>query len=297
MNRIVECVPNISEGRNADIVEEIADAFRGRKGVRLLDCSSDADHNRSVITAAGEPEAVREAVLEMTRRALALIDLRKHTGVHPRMGAVDVIPFIPVSGTDFAGTAELARSAGREIAREGIPVYFYGRAALRPEHENLADCRRGEFEGLREKMLDPVWRPDCGPSVPHASFGAAAVGCRKFLCAFNVNLASDDLAAAREIAKKVRASGGGLACCKAIGVRLESRGIVQVSMNLTDYSVTDPETAFGAVRDEAAALGIGIAGSEIIGLVPAEALAPGAAGRIMLENSPEECILEKRLYG
>lgn len=296
MDKIVECVPNFSEGRDKAVIEGIVDVFRGKPDVKLLDYSSDADHNRSVITAVGTPEAIENAAVEMVKRAMVLIDLNKHEGEHPRMGAVDVIPFVPVKNVSFEETVELSRKVGKTIGGLGIPVYMYDKSAVVPQHENLSDCRKGEFEGLSRKMKDPVWAPDYGPAEPHKTFGAVAVGCRTFLCAFNVNLATDDLGVASAIAKKIRFSSGGLECVKAIGVELKSRGIVQVSMNLTDYTKTGLFTVFEAIRKESGRYNVEVIGSEIIGLVPSDALVECAASYLKIENYSRSMILENKIY-
>ena len=295
MDKIIECVPNFSEGRRAEVIEKIVDAFRGREGIKLLDYTSDKDHNRSVITALGEPNALKKAALDMVRRALECIDLRQHEGKHPRMGAVDVMPFIPVKGVSVEETIELSIDVAREIGKQGIPVYLYDKSALIKEHENLADCRKGNFEGLNQKMMQPIWKPDFGPKRPHESFGAIAVGCRKFLCAYNINLDSSDLAAAKTIAGIIREKGGGLKCCKALGIELKSRSLAQVSMNLTDYEVTGMLDAYKAVEREAEKLGIKVLSSEIIGLIPKAALQGARPEQLKIENYSPEKILENRL--
>ena len=232
MDKIVECVPNFSEGRDLQKVEQIVDAFRAREGVKLLDYSNDRDHNRMVVTAVGTPEAMKEAVLEAIGRAARLIDLTRHTGGHPRMGAADVVPFIPVRGMDMDEAVALSREVGQAVAeRYGIPVYLYEKSATAPHRENLADVRRGQFEGLAEKMARPEWQPDFGPARPHPTAGACIVGARIPLIAYNINLNTDRLDVAQAIARRIRHSGGGLRYCKAMGVALHEKGIVQVSMN------------------------------------------------------------------
>lgn len=239
MNKIIECVPNFSEGRDKQIVEKIADAFSAKDNVKLLDYSSDADHNRSVITVAGEPEALKEAVIEAVGIAVELINLTKHSGQHPRMGAVDVIPFIPIKNVTMDEAITLSKEVGDAIGEKyNLPVFLYEKSATQQHRENLANVRKGEFEGLKEKMLSPEWKPDFGPLQPHPTAGAVAVGARMPLVAYNVNLNTSDLEIATAIAKKVRHIGGGLRFCKAMGVELEDKGITQVSMNLTDYTKT-----------------------------------------------------------
>jgi glutamate formiminotransferase len=289
MKKIVECVPNFSEGRDRQKIEAIAGVFRGREDVRLLDYSADRDHNRMVITAIGEPQALKDAVLDAIGVAVESIDLRIHEGEHPRMGAADVVPFIPLRGMSMDEAAELAREVGREAARRfGLPVYLYEKAATAPHRANLAEVRRGGFEGLAAKMALPEWKPDFGPVAPHPTAGAAIVGARMPLIAYNVNLDSDDLGIARAIARTVRESNGGLPCVKAMGVELREQGRVQVSMNLTDYTVTPPHKALEAVRTEAAKRGVSVIGSEIIGLAPVRALTGAAEFYLGLEGFDAE---------
>lgn len=274
MERILECIPNFSEGRDPEVVEAITDCFRGKKGVKLLDYTSDPDHNRMVVTAAGEPEALKNAVVEAAGAAVKRIDLRTQKGRHPRMGAVDVIPFVPIKGMDLSEADEIARKAGALIGeRYGVPVFLYEKSATRKNRENLADIRRGQFEGLFEKMKDKaLWTPDFGPHRPHESAGATAVGARLPLIAYNIFLNTDDVEIAKKIAGKIRERDGGLPGVKALGLFLESKGLAQVSMNLVDYHKTGIYEAFAAVKQEAEALGAGVLESELIGLVPLEAL-------------------------
>ncbi|MGH9749863.1 MAG: glutamate formimidoyltransferase [Candidatus Polarisedimenticolia bacterium] len=294
--QLVECVPNVSEGRDPDLVAALAQAARRAGPARLVDLSSDPDHNRSVFTFAGAPRDVLAAIEALVAAAVDRIDLRRHRGSHPRMGAVDVIPFVPVRRATMAECVALAHDAGRAIAaRHGIPVYLYERAATAPHRRNLADVRRGGFEGFPGKIRDPLWKPDYGPDRVHPSAGCVAVGARPFLIAFNVNLASPDLETAKAIARAVRESSGGLPCVKAMGVPLTGRGRVQVSMNLTDYRTTSIARAFEAVRAEAARRGVEVDGSEIVGLVPAEALVGAAAELLKVEGFSPERILEHRL--
>jgi glutamate formiminotransferase len=292
----MECVPNFSEGRDTEKIEQIAGAFRAKKGVRLLDYSSDADHNRMVVTAVGEPLALKAAVLEAIGTAVGLIDLNKHTGQHPRMGAVDVVPFIPIRDCTMEEAVALSGEVGRAVAQQyGLPVFFYEKSASAPHRENLANVRKGEFEGLDEKLLLPGWIPDCGPRRKHPTAGAVAIGARMPLIAYNVNLNTNNLDIARRIARKVRHSGGGLRYCKAMGVELKGRGIVQVSMNLTDYSHTTLYAAFELVKMESRRYGVSVAGSEIIGLAPMAALADAAAYYLRLENFSAQQLLEAHL--
>ncbi|MCC6390919.1 MAG: glutamate formimidoyltransferase [Bryobacterales bacterium] len=295
--KLIECVPNFSEGRERAKVEAIVQAIASAAGVHLLAWECDADHNRSVVTFAGAPSAVLEGAFRGVGKAAELIDIRAHHGVHPRIGAADVVPLIPLEGVTLAECAALAHSLGSRIATElGVPVYFYEAAARRPERRNLENIRRGGWEALRHAATHEASRmPDAGGPQLHPTAGATAVGARKFLLAFNVNLATDDVEAARKIARKIRASSGGLPHVKAMGVFLQSRGQAQVSMNLTDFEVTPLHTVFEAVRREAEAAGVPIAGSEIIGLMPAEALAQAAAHFLHCENYRPGLVLEKRL--
>ncbi len=277
-------------------IERIVGAFRGREGVKLLDYSADRDHNRMVVTAVGEPEAMKAAVLDAIGLAVELIDLRTHSGGHPRIGAADVVPFIPVRGMAMEEAAELAREVAREAAsRYGLPVYLYEKAASAPHRENLADVRRGQFEGLAAKMAQPEWKPDFGPAAPHPTAGASVIGARQYLIAYNVNLNTQDLDVARAVARRVRGSGGGLRFCKAMGVDLAEKGIVQVSMNLTDYTQTAVYRAHEMVRMEAARYGVTVAGGELIGLMPIEALVDTAAYYLGLDGFDTSRILESHL--
>ncbi|MDR0422636.1 MAG: glutamate formimidoyltransferase [Proteiniphilum sp.] len=296
MHKIMECVPNFSEGRDKGIIEKIAAAFRHRDGVKLLDCSSDADHHRSVITVAGEPGALKEAVVEAMGTAVALIDLTQHRGQHPRMGAVDVVPFVPISNVTMEEAISLSKEvAAAAAARYALPVYLYERSATAPHRENLSTVRRGGFEALSAKMTLPDWIPDYGPSRPHPTAGAAAVGARPPLVAYNVNLATDNLQIAIAISRRVRHLNGGLRYCKAMGVALRERGITQVSMNLTDCSQTALYRAHELVRIEAQRYGVAIAGAEVIGLLPLETLVETAAYYLGLENFSVSRVLEARL--
>jgi glutamate formiminotransferase len=281
---LVECVPNFSEGRDPAKIDAIAEAIRSA-GAAILDRSSDHDHHRSVVTFAALADRVGEAAFRAVRQAVASLDLRSHSGVHPRIGAADVVPFVPVRGVTLADCAAIARQTGRRIWEElRVPVYLYEAAALRPECRNLADIRRGAV---------PI--PDFGGPTLHLSAGAVVVGARKFLIAFNVNLQTSDVAIARRIARAVRFSSGGLPCVKAMGVLLASRNLAQVSMNLTDFEQTSIPVAFEAVRAQAAQYGVAIAGSEIVGLVPRKALDPEAASHLQLENFGPRSILENLL--
>ena len=293
---LIECVPNVSEGRRPEVVACLAEALTATAGVRLLDYSADAAHNRSVFTIVGDAEALAAAVLALFARALPLVDLRHHTGEHPRIGAVDVVPFIPLAATPMAACVALARDVGRRVAEQfGVPVFLYEHAASTPARQRLERIRRGGFEGLAAKLQEPEWAPDFGPRVPHPTAGASVVGARGPLIAFNVDLDTDRLDIATAIAKTVRESSGGLPSVKALGVRLPHRGIVQVTTNLTNYRVTPLPTLFAAVAREAARHGVGVLRSELIGLLPADALAGTTPAALRLDGFREDRILEYRL--
>lgn len=294
---LVECVPNFSEGRRAEVIEAIVAPFRDRPGVHLLDHRADPDHNRLVVSLVGEPAPLQEALLEACRAAVAGIDMRTHRGAHPRIGAVDVIPFVPARHFTMEECVFLARTFARRYAEVlQVPVYLYESAALRPERRNLENVRKGQFEALAAEGLVSEGRaPDAGPARLHPSAGATAIGARAFLVAFNVNLASRDLEAARAIARAIRTSSGGLPFVKAVGIALEDRGMVQVSINLTDYKVTPVHKVFEAVREEAARRGIEVAESEIYGLVPAEALVDAARQYLKLSGFDLSQVLDLRL--
>lgn len=295
MTRIVECVPNFSEGRNIKVINAIAGAISDVAGLKFISAEPDKDYNRTVVTFVGEPAAVAEAAFQGTRKAAELIDMTQHTGEHPRMGATDVVPFVPVAGVTMADCVMLAREYGRRAGDElRIPVYLYEEAATRPERRNLSTIRKGEYEGLAEKLRDPAWAPDFGPALFNAKSGATVTGARMFLIAYNVNLETNDVAIANEIALRIRESGrvrkdpegrpaldadgrkvtipGTLKAVKAMGVLLEAHNIAQVSINLVNYHVTPPHVAFEEVKRQAASLGVRTAGSEIVGLTPHEAL-------------------------
>lgn len=295
MVKLLECVPNYSEGRDLGKVEKIVDCFRGKAGVKLLDYSSDKDHNRTVVTVIGEIEPLKAAVTESVGRALELIDMTKHEGQHPRMGAVDVIPFIPVKNAS-AKDADAAAKAVAAAAYEkyGQPFFLYEQSASAPHRANLADVRKGQFEGMAEKMKDPLWKPDFGETI-HPTGGVTAIGARPPLVAFNVNLATDNIEIAKNIVKAVRYINGGFRYCKAMPVALEERGIVQVSMNLTDFTKTAIYRVFEAIRTEAKRYGVNVIGSEVVGLVPMQALVDCAEYYLQLENFSVEQVLESRL--
>lgn len=297
MRRLVECVPNFSEGRDRAKVEAIVAAIREVPGVLVLAHESDSDHNRSVVTIAGEPEAVVEAAVRAVGRASELIDLTRQTGVHPRIGATDVVPFVPLDGVTLQDCVALAKVAGREIwSRYRIPIYLYEAAAQRPDRVNLENIRRGQFEGLRQEIAtNPDRAPDIGDRVLHPTAGAAVVGARKFLIAYNILLNTRDVEIAKRVAKAVRFSGGGLRYVKAMGVYLDARNLAQVSMNLTDFEQTPVHRVFELVKREAQRYGASIVGSEIIGLIPRRAIDMAAEYFLQFENFTTNHVLEKRL--
>lgn len=299
MNQIVECVPNFSEGRDTTIINAIADSIKAVENVKLLSVEPDKDYNRCVVTFIGEPLATVEAAFRATKTAANLIDMTKHKGEHPRMGATDVVPFIPVSGVTMEDCVRLANSFGKRIADElHIPIYLYEDAARVPERRNLATIRKGEYEGLQQKLSDPAWAPDYGAATFNAKSGATVTGARVFLIAYNVNLTTNNKDLAHEIALRIRESGrtvkdgsgasikipGTLRSVKAMGVLVERFDIAQVSINLTNFTVTPPHVAFEEVRKEAQKLGINVTGSEIVGLIPKEALI--VAGKFYTNNVP-----------
>ncbi|HET7221541.1 MAG TPA: glutamate formimidoyltransferase [Vicinamibacterales bacterium] len=293
---IIESIPNVSEGRRTDVVEQLADAIRGTAGVRLLDYSSDHSHNRSVFTLAGDAASLKAATLALFDVATRTIDLRQHTGEHPRLGAVDVVPFVPIEGVTMSDCVALAKDVGAAIAeRFAIPVYLYEEASANPARRNLEDIRRGEFEGLAAKMASPGWAPDFGPAHPHASAGASVVGARMPLIAYNINLNTDRLDVAKKIAAAIRHSSGGLRYVKAMGIHLDDRHIAQVSMNLTNYEKTPIFRVFEMVKREAERYGVAILESEIVGLVPSAALTRAAEFYLQLEGFSDEQVLEKKL--
>jgi len=295
---LIECIPNVSEGRRADVVDRLADAIRSTPGIRLLDRSSDGSHNRSVFTMAGDKDAVARAVLALFERAVAEIDLRTHRGEHPRMGAVDVVPFVPIAGVTMAECVELAKTVGAQVAeRFSVPVYLYEEASTNPLRKNLEDIRRGEFEGLATKMATDGWAPDFGPRAPHPTAGATVIGARMALIAYNINLATDRLDVAKKIAAAIRHSSGGFRYVKAAGFKLEDRGIVQVSMNLTNYEKTPIFRVFETVKREAERYGVAVLESEIVGLVPSAALNAAAEFYLQIAGFAPEQILEHKLRG
>jgi glutamate formiminotransferase len=293
---VIECVPNVSEGRRPAVIKELADALRSVAGVRLLDYSSDASHNRSVFTLAGDTASLKQAIAALVERALRQIDLRTHKGEHPRLGAVDVVPFVPIADATMGDCVALAKDVGALLAeRFALPIYLYEEAASDPSRRNLEDIRRGEFEGLAEKMARPGWQPDFGPAQPHASGGATVVGARMPLIAYNINLATNRLDVAKKIAAAIRFSSGGFRFVKAMGIKLEERDIVQVSMNLTNYEKTPIHRVFDVVKREAGRHGVAVLESEIVGLVPAAALMETAIHHLQLERFNLDQVLERKL--
>ncbi|CAN5626392.1 glutamate formimidoyltransferase [soil metagenome] len=293
---IIESIPNLSEGRRPDVIARCAAAVESVAGVQLLDHSSDPSHNRSVFTLVGDRDPLRAATLALFDVALDHIDLREHRGEHPRLGAVDVVPFVPIEGVTMAECVTLAREVAAAVAeRFGVPVYLYEEASTSPARRNLEDIRRGEFEGLAARMASPGWTPDYGPSVPHPTAGASVIGARMPLIAYNINLATDRMDVARKIAAAIRHSSGGLRYVKAMGVKVEDRNLAQVSMNLTNYEKTPIFRVFDLVKREAARYGVGILESEIVGLVPSAALIASAEYYLQLERFGSGQILEHRL--
>jgi len=296
MNRIIECVPNFSEGRDLEKIEKIVESFRAKKGVKLLDYSNDESHNRCVVTVVGEPEPLKAAMIEAIGKAVELIDLTKHEGQHPRMGAVDVIPFIPIKNVTVEEADTLAKETAKEASEKfGLPFFLYEKSASAPHRENLAKVRKGQFEGMKEKMEDDMWKPDFGPETIHPTAGVTAIGARMPLVAYNIKLDTNNLDVANKIARQIRHLSGGFRYCKAIGIDLEDRGIVEVSMNLTDYTKTSIYRAFETVKMECRRYGINVLGSEIIGLVPMQALVDTAEYYLGLEEFSIDQVLETRL--
>ncbi|SHJ89472.1 glutamate formimidoyltransferase [Tepidibacter formicigenes] len=296
MAKIVQCVPNFSEGRDLEKIEKIVEPLRGKEGVKLLNYEADKDYNRVVVTVIGEPEAVKNAIIESIGVATAVIDMTKHEGQHSRMGATDVVPFIPIKGMSMDEAVQLSKETAKEVwKRYNIPVFLYEKAATKPERENLATVRKGQFEGMPEKLKDPNWNPDFGNNNIHPTAGVTAIGARMPLIAYNINLDTSNIEIAKKIAKCIRHSSGGLRFVKAGPVEIPERGIVQVTMNLTDYTKTAMYRAFEMVKMEARRYGVNVLGSEIVGLVPMEALADTAAYYLGLENFGMDKILESGL--
>ena len=295
MAGLIEAVPNVSEGRRQEVIDAFRNAFASPPDVELLDVSSDPSHNRTVLTAFGQADALEESALRLFETSLKHIDLRRHHGQHPRIGAVDVFPFVPLEGATMEQCAALARRVAEKVAdRLGVPVFLYEQAASRADRSDLALIRKGQFEGLAEKMKTSFWKPDFGPRTPHPTAGASAIGARSLLIAFNINLGTDRLDIAKTIAKRIRESNGGLPYVKALGLYLEERRQTQVSMNLTDYRRTPISVAFDAVREQATQHGTRITGSEIVGLVPEDALPPEAERSLQLIDFGEHKVLESQ---
>jgi len=296
MKKIIECVPNFSEGRDLDKIEKIVKSFQGKDGVKLLDYQNDEDHNRLVVTVVGKPDALKTALYEAFRSALDVIDMRRHKGQHPRMGAVDVVPFVPIKNVSMAEAVDLSIQIAKHVSETfNLPVFLYEASATRPERRNLANIRKGQFEGMADKIKKPAWKPDFGPEKIHPTAGVTAIGARMPLVAFNVNLDTDNLAIANDIAEKVRHISGGLRYCKGIGVKLEERGMVQVSMNMTDYTKTALYRSFELIKMEAGRYGVNVVGSEVIGLLPMAALIDTAVYYMGIENFSMEQVLEARI--
>ncbi len=294
MAKLVECALNFSEGRRADVIQAIVAAVHG---ARVLDVSSDRDHNRTVLTFVGPPDAAAEAAFRVTAKAVDLIDMNQHQGAHPRMGAVDVIPFVPLGEASMEEAIAAARHVAQRLGQElSIPVYLYEEAATRAERKNLADVRQGEYEGLPAKMADPQWKPDFGPDHPHPTAGATAVGARIYLVAYNVNLGTPDIEIARSVARALRATTGGLQNVKALGVMLKERNLAQVSMNVVDPFQTPLYRVLEMVRMEAGRYGVPVVGSEIVGLLPLSVIVEAARYYLQLEGFKDAQVLETRLW-
>lgn len=296
MNETYECIPNYSVGEDEETIERIAGCFDKEEGVNLVDYSADRDHNRLVITAIGSPEGLIDSCLKSVRVAVEKIDMNEHEGGHPRMGAVDVIPFVPVKNATMDQAVEVARSLGEKVGGQfNIPVYLYEKAATAPGRKNLADIRRGEFEGFFDKISRDEWTPDFGPNKVHPTAGVTAIGARKPLIAFNVNLRTDDLAIAKKISRRVRHSSGGFRYCKAMAVELEEDNLSQVSMNMTDYTRTPLHLVYELIKSEADRYGVEVAESEIIGVTPAETLLAAARRYLQLNQFSSDQVIENRL--
>ncbi len=296
MKKIIESVPNFSEGRREEVVRKIVSQAEETENVLVFDWSMDHDHNRSVVTVVGDPDAVAEAIFKMSKKAVELIDLRHHTGAHPRMGAVDVIPFVPIKNATLEECVELSKKVGKRVGEElRIPVYLYEKSATSSERSNLSKIRKGQFEGFFEKITLPKWKPDFGPDEVHPSAGVVAVGAREYLIAFNVNLGTKNVDVANKIARAVRYSSGGYRFVKAMGVNLREKGIVQVSMNMTDYKKTPLFRVFETIKREAERYGVPVVGSEIIGMVPMDALVKTVKFYMGVDDLKEERVIENRL--
>lgn len=294
--KIIECVPNISEGRNKDTIDRIVKVLGEVEEVKLLDVCMDADHNRTVLTFIGTPKAVEKGAEAVSQKVFELIDMSRHKGVHPRIGAIDVVPFVPLKGATMEDAVKSAYRFGFTLGEKyKVPVYFYGEAARDPARRELAHIRRGGYEGLKRRLYDPAWAPDAGPAFFSHKSGAVAVGAREPLIAFNINLASNNLQIAKNIARSIRESGGGLPYVKAMGVSLESRNIVQISMNLTHHKVTSLKMVFDRVKDIAAHQGVDILESELVGLIPEGAMKDVSPEYLKLSHFSPDRIIETHL--
>ena len=297
MAKIIESIPNISEGRNKEVIEACVDQIRETEGCLLLDYSSDESHNRTVITYMGSPEACEEASVKLAKKAVELIDLTKHEGEHPRMGCVDVMPFVPIKDATMDDCIELSKKVGKHIAEEAdLPVFLYEKSASAPHRENLAKVRKGQFEGMAEKVQQEEWEPDFGGRRIHPTGGVVGVSARPPLVAYNINLGTGDIEIAKKIGKIIREAGGGLHCVKAMGVMLEERNIAQVSINMTDFTVTPLHRVTELVRAEAARYGVPIIGTELIGLAPMKALLDAAEFYLQIEDfDADKQVIENHL--
>ncbi|WXR61175.1 glutamate formimidoyltransferase [Peptostreptococcaceae bacterium AGR-M142] len=296
IKKVVECVPNFSEGKDLDKIEKIVAPFKNKEDVKLVNYEADKDYNRVVVTVMGEPNAVKDSVVKACKIASELIDLNKHKGQHSRMGATDVVPFIPIKNMTMEETVELAKETGKEINEvTSIPVFLYENAASNEERKNLANVRRGQFEGMEEKLKDPNWKPDFGEAKIHKTAGATAVGARMPLVAYNINLDTSNIEIANKIAKAIRHSSGGFRYIKAGGIEIPEKNITQVTMNITDYTKTPIYRVFETVRMEARRYGVNVLGSEIIGLVPMEALVNTAEYYLGLEDFSMDKVIETNL--
>jgi len=294
--QLIECVPNFSEGRNTKVIEAIVERFRKKKGCSLFDHRADKDHNRLVVSLVGEPESIQDVVLEAAKTAISHIDMEYHKGSHPRIGAVDVIPFVPLQNIAMEACVELAHSFGHRYYQEtGVPVYFYEEAALKPERKRLEVIRKGQYEALKKEVVNPERHPDVGEPELHPSAGATVIGARKFLIAFNVNLATDDVNVAKEIAKAVRSSSGGLSHVKCIGLSLEERGLVQVSTNIVDYQENALYRVLELIRTEARRWGVTVKETEIYGMVPAGAILDSISFYMQTTGFDPNQVIELRL--
>lgn len=294
--KIIQCVPNFSEGQNLEKIEKIVEHFRGKDGVKLLDYTRDEGHNRLVVTVVGEPQAVKNAMLQAMKVATEVIDLREHKGQHPRMGAADVVPFIPIKNVTMEEAIALSKEFASDAAELcGVPIYLYEKSATQLNRKNLAVIRKGEFEGMADKMANPEWKPDYGPDTIHESAGVTAVGARMPLVTLNVNLDTENLDVANEIASNIGCIDGGLRHCKAMGFALTDKKLTQVSINLTDYKRTALYRAFELVKIEARRYGVNVLGSEIMGIVPMEALIESAVYYMGIEDFGMDQVLETRL--